>query len=116
MKTADKPVAVKLTAEKAELPADGETCVFVQVDVVDAAGVRDPWAKSRVDFELKGPGRILAVGNANPRAHEAFTKVDSHPLYFGKAVAVVRREKGESGTIVLKASVDGLKSAEVEFK
>ena len=116
VKTSEKPVAVKLTAEKAELPADGKTCVFVQVDVVDAAGVRDPWAKNRVKFELRGPGRILAVGNADPRAHEVFTKVDSHPLYFGKAVAVVRRDEGKEGTIVLKASVDGLKSAEVEFK
>lgn len=116
VKTAGKPVAVKLKAEKKVLPDDGVTCVFVQVDVVDANGVRDPLAKNRVKFELAGPGRILAVGNADPRAHEAFTKVDSHPLYFGKAVAVVRRDRGEQGAIVLKASVDGLKSAEVEFK
>ena len=58
----------------------------------------------------------LAVGNADPRAHAPFTKVDSHPLYFGKAVAVVRRDKGASGPIVLKAAVKGLKPAEVEFR
>ncbi len=116
MWTAEKPVAVKLTAEAANLPADGETCVFVQVDVVDAKGVRDPWAKDRVSFKLTGPGRILAVGNGDARAHEAFTKVDSHPLYFGKAVAVVRRNKGSTEPIVLTASVKGLKSAQVEFK
>ena len=61
-------------------------------------------------------GNNLAVGNADPRAHEPFTKVDSHPLYFGKAVAVVRRDKGASGPIVLKAAVKGLKPAEVEFR
>lgn len=116
MRTAGKPVAVKLTAEAPALSDDGETCVFVQVDVVDAKGTRDPWAKDRVSFELTGPGKILAVGNADPRAHEPFTKVDSHPLYFGKAVAVVRRDKGASGPIVLKAAVKGLKPAEVEFR
>ena len=116
MRTAGKPVAVKLTAEAPALPDDGETCVFVQVDVVDAEGTRGPWAKDRVSFELTGPGKILAVGNADPRAHEPFTKVDSHPLYFGKAVAVVRRDKGASGPIVLKAAVKGLKPAEVEFR
>ena len=116
MRTAGKPVAVKLTAEAPALPDDGKTCVFVQVDVVDAKGTRDPWAKDRVSFELTGPGKILAVGNADPRAHEPFTKVDSHPLYFGKAVAVVRRDKGASGPIVLKAAVKGLKPAEVEFR
>ena len=116
MRTAGKPVAVKLAAEADELPADGETCVFVQVDVVDAKGTRDPWAKDRVSFTLTGPGRILAVGNADPRAHEAFTEVASHPLSFGKAVAVVRRDKGASGPIVLKAAVKGLKPAEVAFR
>ncbi|MGN0847269.1 MAG: glycoside hydrolase family 2 TIM barrel-domain containing protein [Kiritimatiellia bacterium] len=116
VRTAEKPVAVKLTAEQTELPGDGETCVFVQVDVVDAKGTRDPWAKNRVSFKLSGPGRILAVGNGDPRAHEAFTEVASHPLYFGKAVAVVRRDKGSTGPIVLTASVDGLAPASVELK
>ena len=116
VRTAGKAVAVSLTPEREELPDDGETCVFVQVDVVDAAGVRDPLAKDRVHFTLTGPGRILAVGNGNPRGHEAFTKTDSHPLYFGKAVAVVRRRKGTSAPIVLKASVDGLEPAEIHFK
>ncbi len=114
-RTAGKPVAVKLTPEQKTLPADGETCVFVQVDVVDANGVRDPWAKSRVRFSLSGPGRIMAVGNGDPRAHEAFTDVASHPLYFGKAVVVVRRDKGETGVIALTATVDGLKAGHVEF-
>ncbi len=116
VRTAGKPVAVSLTPEQDTLPDDGETCVFVQVDVVDAAGVRDPLAKDRVSFSLTGPGRILAVGNGNPRAHESFAKTDAHPLYFGKAVAVVRREAGTSAPIVLKASVDGLQPAEIRFK
>ena len=115
-RTAGTPVAVKLTAEAPALPADGETCVFVQVDVVDEKGTRDPWAQNRIAFELTGPGRILAVGNADPRAHEPFTKVESHPLYFGKAVAVVRRDRGAAGPIVLKASAKGLRSAAVTFE
>ena len=69
-----------------------------------------------MSFSLTGPGRILAVGNGNPRAHESFAKTNAHPLYFGKAVAVVRREAGTSAPIVLKASVDGLQSAEIRFK
>ena len=116
VKTAQKPVAVKLTPERDALPADGETCVFVQVDVVDAAGVRDPLAKNRVSFSLSGPGRILAVGNGDARGHEAFTKTDSHPLYFGKAVAVVRRDAGSEDPVVLKVSAEGLAPAEIQFK
>ena len=115
MRTADYPVAVKLTPEAKDLPADGETCVFVQVDLVDAKGTRDPWAENRVSFKIDGPGKILAVGNGNPRGLEPFTVVSSHPLYFGKAVAVVRRDKGATGAIRLTASVEGMKPAVVEF-
>ena len=115
MRTAGRPVAVKLTPEEPCLPADGETCVFVQVDVVDANGVRDPWADNRVSFKIEGPGKLLAVGNGNPRGHEPFTVVSSHPLYFGKAVAVVRRNKDAKGPIRLTAAVEGMSPATVEF-
>ena len=115
MRTAGKPVAVKLTPESKDLPADGETCVFVQVDLVDANGVRDPWANGRVSFNLTGPGKLLAVGNGNPRGHDSFKDVASHPLYFGKAVAVVRRDKGATGPITLTVSAEGLKSAVATF-
>ena len=106
---------MKLTPEAKGLPADGETCVFVQVDLVDEKGTRDPWAKNRVSFKIEGPGKILAVGNGDPRGLEPFTVVSSHPLYFGKAVAVVRRNKGEAGPIRLTASVEGMRTATVEF-
>jgi len=115
MRTAGRPVAVRLTPESDELPPDGETCVFVQVDVVDADGVRDPWASSRVTFSLEGPGRLMAVGNGNPRGLDSFKDVSSHRLYYGKAVAVVRRDKGAKGAITLTAAVDGLATAEARF-
>ena len=84
-------------------------------DIVDLMCVRDPWAANRVSFRLDGPGKILAVGNGDPRGLEPFTVVSSHPLYFGKAVAVVRRNKGATGPIRLTASVEGLAPATVEF-
>ena len=62
---------------------------------------------NRVKFALKGPGKILGVGNGDATAMEAFTKVDSHPMFFGKVVAVVRREG--PGDLVLEVSSDGLK-------
>ena len=116
MRTAEKPIAVKLTPEDETLPPDGETCVFVQVDVVDANGIRDPWAKDRVSFKLEGPGKLLAVGNGDARGHDAFTEVSSHPLYFGKAVAVVRRDKGSTGPISLTASIQGMVPATCTFR
>ncbi len=116
MKTAGKAVAVKLTPEKPVLPADGESVVFVQVDVTDAEGTRDPRATNRIRFSLTGPGRLVAVGNGNARGLDSFTDTASHPLYFGKAVAAVRRNAGTTAPITLTASTDGLKSAFVTFQ
>ena len=116
MRTAGPAVAVRLTPEQRVLPDDGESVVFVQVDVTDAGGTRDPLAATRIRFALTGPGELVAVGNGNPRGHDAFTDTASHPLYFGKAVAVLRRQAGASGRITLTASADGLTPATVTFK
>ena len=116
MRTAGKPVAVKLTPERTEIPADGESVAFVQVDLVDADGVRDPRATNLIRFALAGPGELVAVGNGNPRGLDAFTDTAQHPLYFGKAVAVVRRHAGQTGAITLTATCDGLVPASARLR
>ena len=115
VRTAGEPVRVKLTPEATTLPADGETCVFVQVDVVDAKGERHPRASNRVFFTIRGPGKIMAVGNADPRCMESFD-ASSYPLYYGKAAVIVRRDKGSTAPITLTASVIGLDPDTVTFK
>ena len=108
MKTAGEPVALKLTVEP-KLTDDPGDLVWVQVDVLDAKGVRNPLAMNRVNFKLDGPGKILGVGNGNPHEFEAFTETASHPLFFGKAMAVIRRDG--PGELTLTVSADGLASA-----
>ena len=102
-------------AEAKTLPDDGESVVFVQVDVTDEKGVRDPRAENRVSFAVAGPAKILAVGNGNARGLDSFKDVSSHPLYKGKAVVVLRRDKGAKETVTLTASADGLKEGKVAF-
>ena len=108
MRTAGEPVAVKLTVEP-KLTGDPGDLIWVYVDALDSKGVRNPLAMNRVKFSLAGPGRILGVGNGNPHAFEPFTKTESHPLFYGKAMAVVRRDG--PGELVLSASSDGLAPA-----
>ena len=108
MRTAGEPAAVKLTVEP-KLGGEPDELIWVQVDVVDAAGVRNPLAMDRVSFKLSGPGRILGVGNGNAHAFEAFTKTDSHSLFYGKAVAVIRRDA--PGELKLAVSAPALKPA-----
>ena len=112
VRTAGRPVAVRLTRDPYQRPHD--RTVFVQVDLVDERGVRDPRATDRVRFALRGPGEIVAVGNGNARGLDSFGKTDSHPLYFGKAVAVVRLEGNHS--VTLTASVPGLDKGEIVLR
>ena len=115
VRTCGKLAAVRLTPEAKTLPDDGESVVFVQVDVTDEKGVRDPRAENRVSFAVAGPAKILAVGNGNARGLDSFKDVSSHPLYKGKAVVVLRRDKGAKETVTLTASADGLKEGKVAF-
>jgi beta-galactosidase len=101
-----------LTVEP-KLTDSPDELVWVQVDVVDANGVRNPLAMDRVFFKLSGPGQILGVGNGNAHAFEAFTKTDSHPLFYGKAVAVIRR--AALGPLKLTVSAPGLTPATTDL-
>jgi len=116
VRTADKPVRVRLTPETRTLPADGETLAFVQVDVTDKNGVRDPRATNVVHFSLSGPGEIVAAGNGDASGLNSFKAVAQHPLYYGKAVVIVRCMAGKSGTVTLTAASDGLTPASLVFK
>ena len=78
--------------------------------------MRDPRATNLIRFALTGPGEFVAVGNGNPRGLSSFAQTSQHPLYFGKAVAVVRRKAGQSGKLVLTATADGLAPASATLK
>ncbi len=65
--------------------------LFFHVKMVDANGTVVPDASDRVAFALSGPGRLLAVGNGNANGYDSFADTFSHPLYRGRALAIVRR-------------------------
>jgi beta-galactosidase len=109
--TAGAPAKVKL--ERDPYSASDADVVFVRVSLTDAAGTRIPDANTRVDFNVEGTGEIVSVGNADPAGLDSFKDVASHPLFFGYAVAVVRR-KGP-GEIRLKAAARGLQPARFVF-
>ncbi|MBK8045032.1 MAG: hypothetical protein IPK21_21715 [Haliscomenobacter sp.] len=42
----------------------------MNVHVVDAQGREVPTANDLIRFSIKGPGRIIGVGNGDPSSHE----------------------------------------------
>ena len=113
LKTAGEAKTIKIEPEEKEIPADGETLVFVKLEVVDGEGVRCPDDMRHLSFKLEGPGKIVAVGNADPRGKESFKDVSGHSVYFGRAGLCLKRLK--PGKITLEVSGEGLQTAAVEF-
>ena len=110
-KTAYKAAAVRLTPEQTEL-ADGELG-FVKVELEDEDGTVLPLAKDRVNFRLEGPGEIVAVGNGAPNGLDSFSETSSHPLYYGRALVIVRRTGGSGLPLKLTASAPSVRPASV---
>ncbi len=110
-KTAHKAAAVKLTPEQLEL-ADDELG-FVKVELEDDNGTVLPLAKDRVNFKLEGPGEIVAVGNGSHSGLDSFAETSSHPLYYGRALVIVRRTGGSGLPLKLTASAPSVRSATV---
>ena len=113
LRTAGPAAAVVLAPESDTLPNDGETLVFVKVTLADAKGTPVPRDSRRVSFSVEGPGRIVSVGNSNPKGHDSFKATASHPLNNGRAGLAVTRTA--PGKIVLRASADGLAPAAIRF-
>lgn len=111
LQTAGEPMAVKLTADKTEIKADGQALSYITVELVDAKGVRNPKTENLVKFDIEGPATIVAVGNANPMSLESY-QLPQRKAWKGKCLVIVKAGT-EAGRITLKASADGVGQAQI---
>jgi beta-galactosidase len=91
------------------LKGDGEETTLIAVDSLDDKGRFVPTATNGISFAIKGPGKILGVGNGDPSSHESDIEPTRH-LFNGKALVIVQ-STGGAGTIELIASGQGLQPA-----
>ena len=76
--TTGDATAVRLTADRAQIRADGTDVAIVNVNVVDAEGRIVPTAGHRLDFEVEGAARLIGMGNGDPGSHEADKPTERH--------------------------------------
>ncbi|MAW95691.1 MULTISPECIES: glycoside hydrolase family 2 TIM barrel-domain containing protein [unclassified Leeuwenhoekiella] len=108
IKTAGKPYAIKLEADRTNLKADGKDLSFVTVSVVDKDGIPCPTAKDQLNFEVTGAGSYRAACNGDATSLEIFHE-PTMKLFSGKLVVLVQSSE-EQGSIQLTVSGKGLKS------
>ena len=115
VKTAGAPAGLRVTADRERLSADGMDLCYVTLEMVDADGVVCPLAMDRIRFSVDGPARLVGLGNGDPLGMDCFTD-DTHPLFYGKAVAILRSRRGETGTVTLTASSEDVGDASVTVR
>jgi len=106
------PVAgIKLAPDRTVLKADGEDCVLVGVAIVDAQGRTVPLAANEVQFAVKGPGKIIGVGNGDPSCHDP-DKTNHRKAFKGLCLLIVQTTES-AGTVEITATAPGLAPAHV---
>jgi beta-galactosidase len=100
--TTGKVAALRLTADRAEIDADGADVVVLTVDAADSAGRAVPTASNLVHFKVSGEGALIGVGNGDPNCHES-DKEPRRSLFNGLAQVIVQSTK-TAGTIEIEAS------------
>ncbi len=102
-RTAGETAALRLTADRTHLAADGYDLAYVTVEAVDRAGVEVPTAAHELHFAVEGAGELVGVDNGDAAAHYSF-KGSVMPLFGGKALAIVRTLRHRPGPIRLRVT------------
>jgi beta-galactosidase len=113
LKTAGKPVAIRLVADRRNIKASPNDLAYVTAEVIDAKGNLVPDAEVPLDFNIDGNASIIATGNANPSDMESMQQ-PQHKTFQGKCLVIVRPD-GKSGKVTLKATGNGLRPGQVVF-
>ena len=111
VETTGAPAALRLTADRDMLAADGCDVAHLTVEVLDAEGRVVPTADTRVRFSVAGEGRLIGVDNGDPVDHDS-PKADSRKAWCGLCLGIVQSGKA-SGDLVIEVSADGLAPARV---
>jgi beta-galactosidase len=85
---------------------------YVTVRMLDAKGNLCPLAMNNLRFETRGAAVFKGVANGDQMGLDALTD-ETHPLFYGQAVAVLRSQPGASGPATLTVTDDNGISATV---
>ena len=111
--TAGQPAKLMLTADRAQINADGKDLSYITVKLLDQEGNLIPDAAHQVSFSVEGPASIAGIDNGSPTSHESF-QANPHQAFNG-LVMVILKAKKEPSKVRLIASSPGLQSGTIEI-
>jgi beta-galactosidase len=111
IKTAGPPAKLILLADRDVIRADGQDIANVDIQLVDAKGVRVPDADKLIRLSVKGPGAVTGMDNGDMRSAEPY-KASQHTTRWGRVLAVVQSSR-QPGVIEVTATCADLPSTTV---
>ena len=103
LESAGEVAAIKLTADRNEIAADGEDLSYITIECVDDKGRLVPIADNKLTVNVDGPLELIALGNADIKDNDPYFD-STHKAWKGRALAVVRNN-GNAGaaTVTVKS-------------
>jgi beta-galactosidase len=94
--------ALRLSADRTEIDADGEDVAVLKVEALDKDGRAVPTAQHLLAFKVTGEGALIGVGNGDPTCQES-DKGPQRSLFNGLAAVIVQSTK-QAGEIQIEAT------------
>ena len=114
LETVNEPYKIKLISDREQIRADKQDLAFITVEILDKDDRLVPFADNLVEFDLKGQGTIIAVGNGNPTSLESFQQ-PYRKAYEGKCLLIIK-STNIAGEIELMAKSKNLKTDKIVLK
>ncbi|WP_060886180.1 glycoside hydrolase family 2 protein [Streptomyces caniscabiei] len=102
LRSAGDDLAIRLTADRAHLRADGDDLAFVEVEIIDGAGTVEMLADDDIELRVEGPAELVGYGSARPDPTRPFAD-PTQRAYRGRALAVLR-STGLTGNVHITAT------------
>lgn len=105
IETTGQASAIKLSADRSAINADGRDLAVITVELTDKNGLHLPTATDQIIFTLDGPGRIVGVGNGNQTSlepdqyHEKFSTLPVEHLKEQYLTGVARGPAAGTGPV-----------------
>ncbi len=112
--TAGEPYALRATADRTLIDADGQDLSFIVIEVVDRQGRVVPNATNLLQLRLTGRATLEAAGSADMTDTSSYITTTPR-VWKGRAMAIIKSQR-KAGSAVLKISSNGLKSTSVKVK
>lgn len=115
LRTAGKPAAIRLVADRNTIKTDRNDLSYISVEVVDEKGNWVPNMEGiSINYQIVGNANIAGVANGNPRDISSFQQ-NNKKVFHGKGLVIIR-PIGKAGIVQLKASASGVKEGLVQIE